>query len=77
MSVIDDTHRIRCPKCNHLREGFCQSGNNLFLTPELLFITFECLNCHHKFQVEYETTGKFYGAGKNNEVERAVGVSSP
>lgn len=64
--------RIRCPKCNHLREGFAQKNCNLFLTAELLFITLECLNCHHEFQVEYEATGRFSGAGKNNEVERTA-----
>lgn len=64
--------RIRCPKCNHLREGFSQIRGNLFITAELLFVTLECLNCHHAFQVEYEATGRFYGAGKNNEVERTA-----
>lgn len=68
--------RIRCPKCNHLREGFDQVGNNLFLTPECVFITFKCLNCQHKFQVEFEATGKFYGADNNNEIERTFGLKN-
>lgn len=56
-------NRLKCPFCNHLREGFALAdapvNRKWFPIVEIVYIKFQCLNCKKEFRARYSFSGEF------------------